>query len=85
MIELLSHCLTSSYIVFIPLKYMRKFQGIFYLTKFEEPEHPLDTGGELLSVSPTVLSLEMDGGNIIPLKKATQKDVKGKDFTIRSE
>ena len=30
---------------------MRKFQGILYLTKFEEePEHPLDTGGELLSV-----------------------------------
>ena len=30
---------------------MRKFQGILYLTKFEEgPEHPLDTGGELLLV-----------------------------------
>ena len=50
---------------------MRKFQGKLYLTKFEEPEHPLDTGGELLLVSPTVLSLEMDGSNIIPLKKAT--------------
>ena len=65
---------------------MRKFQGILYLTKFEEePEHPLDTGGELLSVWSTVLSLETDSGNTIPLKKATQKDVKGRDFTIRSE
>ena len=63
---------------------MRKFQGIFYLTKFEEPEHPLDTGGELLSVWPTALSLETDGGNTIPLKKATQKDVKMKDVIIRS-
>ena len=27
----------------------------------------------------------MDVGNIIPLKKATQKDVKRRDFTIRSE
>ena len=50
---------------------MRKFQGIFYLTKFEEPEHPLDTGGELLSVSTTVLRLETDSGNIIPLKRDT--------------
>ena len=65
---------------------MRKFEDILYLTKFEEgPEHPLDTGDELLLVWPTVLSFEMDGGNIIPLKKATQKDVKGRDFTIRSE
>ena len=65
---------------------MGKFQGILYLTKFEEgPEHPLDTGDEIFSVWPTVLSLQMDGGNIIPLKKTTQKDVKGGDFTIRSE
>ena len=27
----------------------------------------------------------MDGGNIIPLKETTQKDIKGKDFTIGSE
>ena len=68
--ELLFHGLTSFYIVLTPSKYMREFQGILYLTKFEEPEHPLDTRGELLSVSPTVLSLEMDG-NIIPLKRGT--------------
>ena len=50
-IELLSLCLTLSYIVFTPSRYMGKFQGILYLTKFEEgPEHPLDTGDELLSV-----------------------------------
>ena len=52
MIELLSQCLTSSYIVLTPLKiYEKSFKVYFHLTKFEEgPEHPLDTGGELLSV-----------------------------------
>ena len=34
----------------------------------EEPEHPLDTWGRLLSIWSTVLSLETSGGNIIPLK-----------------
>ena len=51
MIELLSLCLTLSYIVFTPSRYTGKFPGILYLTKFEEgPGHPLDTGDELLSV-----------------------------------
>ena len=52
--------------------------------KFEEgPEHPLDTWGGLLSVWPTVLNLETDGGNIIPLKMTIQKIFKGGDLTIR--
>ena len=50
-IELSSLCLTLPYIVFTLSKYTGKFQGILYLTKFEEgPEHPSDTGDELLSV-----------------------------------
>ena len=46
--------------------------------KFEEgPEHPSDTWGGLLSVWPTVLSLETDGGSIIPLKMTIQSMLKG--------
>ena len=59
---------------------------MFYLIKLEEgPELLLGTGGGPLLVWVVTLSLGIIGGVAISLKNDNTKDIKGGDFTFRSE
>ena len=59
---------------------------MLYLVKLEEgPEPLLGPGGRPLSVWVVTLSLGIVGGGAISLKNDNTKDIKGEDFTFRSE